>query len=1026
MSTRTRILGLIASLMAYAIVAVGLAAPPAAAATLGSFAGKVIVPAGFAGKVPQMTVELRLSLTSGLAARTSVGSDGTFSISRTEVGMKYHLIVVTPTDSELFGGYVTAVGTLGGRAEAAALTPRTGMKLTLVKPRALTGTVVLPDGTQDVLQRLVIRTGPHEGSRANRADPVKPRSDGQFTVPGLNPNAEYDLELRIGVGESGVIIPGFYADDSKALVGADDAKGARPGTPVTLRPMRSLAMAGVLVAPDGYTADLTQVRITVDGYFELLDWSSAVATNVAADGSFRVVGLRPGEGYVVHVSDGDGDLYDGILVDHAGTIEQYATSFPIEARDDLVLRPRRWSHATGRVELPEGLVGTPGAATLLDALELWPAGATESRRTWITDSGTYNATIGPGGYRLCVNDPTHTLVDGCYADGESGLVPLDRATVLTGDSDLVLRPSQAVSMSGSFADVPRRDHLDGECAVAAHGLNVTAGTWTHRTCGEVEPDGTFQIGGLEPDEPYRIWLEPSSELAGGYLTDESGALGLGSQALELTPRAGVLLAPRPAVTISGTIRTPWNPDAGDREVRVHDADGVVVAKSAVREEFTFTTLSPGQGYTIELADRGHPQVNGFYASENGGLVAHEAAVPIVGPAVVTLWPDTTETYEGSVLSPYEGSWDLAVVTLRLLARDNGSGIWSEVARQKASASGGFAFAPVRYGLDYRLEVSDGSGAFIDGFLQSDGTFGPLETADDVRPGGVRVISLALPQERQITAVTGPSVPLAAVGTTLTANPGTWSVPGVRLRYQWVSDGEEVLGETSSRYKVTASDLGTALYVRVTATKDGHATATATSAVRVVTAGTLVVKTRPEATGTPEAGRVLRASRGSWSATPTVVHYQWLRNGESIRWADGPTYRPTGEDVGKRLSVRVTVGREGYRYSHSVSASTANVRRSTPKVTVKLSTKDATTKTNVKVTVRVTAPGDPGIGGRIRVRYGSQSKSMTITPDREGVMVFTLHRRPVGTYRVIAEFTPTGWTAEVTRRGVSSPVTFRVR
>ncbi|WP_264356032.1 hypothetical protein [Pseudarthrobacter sp. MM222] len=70
---------------------------------------------------------------------------------------------------------------------------------------------------------------------------------------------------------------------------------------------------------------------------------------------------------------------------------------------------------------------------------------------------------------------------------------------------------------------------------------------------------------------------------------------------------------------------------------------------------------------------------------------------------------------------------------------------------------------------------------------------------------------------------------AKVGSTLTANPGTWSPSAISPRYQWYRSGVAVIGATAVAYKPTSADFGKTLTVRVTAFKIGYTTAVKTSA-----------------------------------------------------------------------------------------------------------------------------------------------------------------------------------------------------
>lgn len=80
---------------------------------------------------------------------------------------------------------------------------------------------------------------------------------------------------------------------------------------------------------------------------------------------------------------------------------------------------------------------------------------------------------------------------------------------------------------------------------------------------------------------------------------------------------------------------------------------------------------------------------------------------------------------------------------------------------------------------------------------------------------------------------------------------------------------------------------------------------------------------PAITGTPQVGKTLSASQGSWSNAPSSFAYQWNRSGAPIFGATGSTYAPSSFDVGYTLTVTVTASNSAGSAS-STSASTAVV------------------------------------------------------------------------------------------------------
>jgi hypothetical protein len=171
---------------------------------------------------------------------------------------------------------------------------------------------------------------------------------------------------------------------------------------------------------------------------------------------------------------------------------------------------------------------------------------------------------------------------------------------------------------------------------------------------------------------------------------------------------------------------------------------------------------------------------------------------------------------------------------------------------------------------------------------------------------------------------------AAVGSTLTANPGTWSPADAPLAYQWLRGGAAIAGATTSTYSPVAADLGLRLSVSVTGTKAGYSPVTATSAQTAVVSQSTVTAGMVTISGSPYVTSTLTAQPGTWSPGGVRLSYQWLRDGVAIPGETGQTYRIPLTDLGHTLGVSVTGARFGYLSATAVSAPTAAVQQ--PRVT----------------------------------------------------------------------------------------------
>ncbi|MCD8347174.1 MAG: YDG domain-containing protein [Lachnospiraceae bacterium] len=112
---------------------------------------------------------------------------------------------------------------------------------------------------------------------------------------------------------------------------------------------------------------------------------------------------------------------------------------------------------------------------------------------------------------------------------------------------------------------------------------------------------------------------------------------------------------------------------------------------------------------------------------------------------------------------------------------------------------------------------------------------------------------------------------------------------------------------------------------------------------------------------------------------SITGYQWLRNGETISNATATTYTLTADDVGKKISVKVTYGSDSTETSDTVT-----VEKATP--TVSLETKTATYTGNVISigAATVTLVNSEVYSGDITyIYYTDQACTIPTTADNSG-------------------------------------------
>jgi hypothetical protein len=194
-----------------------------------------------------------------------------------------------------------------------------------------------------------------------------------------------------------------------------------------------------------------------------------------------------------------------------------------------------------------------------------------------------------------------------------------------------------------------------------------------------------------------------------------------------------------------------------------------------------------------------------------------------------------------------------------------------------------------------------------------------------------------------------------VGSTLTAQPGTWTT-GATLSYQWRADGTDVSGATSPTFVPGAAQLGKAMSVQVVGTKTNHLPAAAVSSATAAVAPGVLSGPTPTISGTPRVGNRLTAQPGTWTSGTTLA-YLWLVDGAPA--GSGTTFTPTAEQRGSTVAVRVTGTKPGYTEASRDSGI-------------------ATIGSGVLTAPTPTITGTPKVGVRLTASPGTWTAGTTLT------------------------------------------------
>ena len=224
--------------------------------------------------------------------------------------------------------------------------------------------------------------------------------------------------------------------------------------------------------------------------------------------------------------------------------------------------------------------------------------------------------------------------------------------------------------------------------------------------------------------------------------------------------------------------------------------------------------------------------------------------------------------------------------------------------------------------------------------------------------------------------------VAEVDEVLTVSPGSWSPEPATTTVQWYADGAAIAGATGAQLRLAQAQIDARVTAAVVARTPGYAPRKAVSAATgPVIAGTIAL-TRPFAlAGLERFGRTLTVTPGTFEPADATIGYTWLRDGDPIAGATGPSYELGGADVGSHVSVRVDLSRTSYR-----STSQA-VRGDWPVMTRPvLRVKPASTPRRAVVVVRVAAPGVARPVGTVAVSIGAKRLAAEVVDGKVRVVI----------------------------------------
>jgi hypothetical protein len=539
---------------------------------------------------------------------------------------------------------------------------------------------------------------------------------------------------------------------------------------------------------------------------------------------------------------------------------------------------------------------------------------------------------GAGSYKL-----RYVSDDGHYVSGWIGGETEAGATVYTVSPGQALvgvnySATKAATISGkvvgSAGNVPEDGSVDAYDAVS--GDLVSYGS-------DLSETGTFSVGGLSAGS-YKLRFGNSDNYSDGWFGGAAEAAATVYKVSTGQALTGVNYTAAKTARISG--KFTGVPAGSNYYLYLVNTAGERIdwsEQSGGDSSFSFEGLSAGS-YKVFFESTG--SVPAQYVGGGAGMTFTVASGESKNAGTIALTQGKTTSISGTIDLNGLNLWenDLSY-DARLYVKVGSTWVKTPVTNSNMiGASGGAYSIPGlgagSYTVGFEKSQSASSTAKVFGEFYKNRS--ALANADTVTLSGTPVSGInGTVRATPLSALAAgtPSISGAAtVGSTLTANAGTWT-SGTTLAYQWLRDGVAISGATRSTYAVVAADRGHKLSVMVTGSKDGFETVSKTSAA---VAATDVFSTVPVPTisGTAKAGSTLTATAGAWSPAATLT-YQWLRDGSPISGATKSTYVVATADRGHKVSVTVMGSAAGYQSAAKTSAvvSVASVFPSVPTPTI---------------------------------------------------------------------------------------------
>ena len=784
------------------------------------------------------------------------------------------------------------------------------------------------------------------------ADSAIVGSDGTYKIEDLQ-QGTYALRFRGGdfLTEYWNDKPSLDAADTFAVGRSTDVTGKNAQLALAGHITGTVTKAGGAPFPDGYV----EAWGLVDG-----DWDYVTDADTSATGAYDLGGLPTGTYKVRFYGSGQyaGEWWDNKpTLSSADGIAVTAGSTTSGKNAELAIG----SHITGTVTntAAAGLTGISVYAYLVDGSDLAYAGYDETN-----GSGAYDLSgLSAGTYKLQFTDEYNSnpyapeWFDDKLTSSAATAVVVPATTTVSGKNATLVAGAHVTGTVTGPSSTPLNDVFVSAYRLVDGDYEYEAGRYTNAS-GNYDvrglPAGTYKIGFEDDNGTYDVeyWNDatslptatPINVTASGTVANINAQLGStaspavtpGTPTVSGTPQVGSLLTANPGTwaPLPVSFTYEWL------------ADNVVISGANAS---TFTPTTAQQGATIKVRVTGSKP---GYTSTTATSAGVGPVAPAPTPTVTAGTPSVSGIPQvGSQLTANPGTWAPLPVSFAY------EWLADDVVISGANAS---TFTPTaaQLGATIKVRVTGSKPGYTSSTATSAGV-GPVTDASTPA----------------VTAGTPTVSGTPQVGSLLTANPGTWAPLPVSFTYEWLADDVVISGANASTFTPTAAQQGATIKVRVTGSKPGYTSASATSAgvgpvapaaTPAVTPGT------PTVSGTAKVGSTVTASAGSWGPAPVSLAYQWLSNGAPIAGATGTTYAVPAGQVGRQLSVRVTGSKAGYSPATATSAATSKVAPGTITVLKKPKIKG---KGQVGKTLTLKPGGYAPAGVKVTIQWYANGKKI---------------------------------------------------